>query len=304
VSEHTRALRQHRAPNLEVELAAVIAEVARDSNLSEQGLPRLVERIERFGRFVERGFDVVSLCDVTPAHAAAFVTALHSSSAHPSVATMHLRRSAVRLLFRVARELGLVAGDPTLDLRLPPRAGTKVRPVTDDEVALCRAATLQSLTATRASAAWALAEATARTAELPEIAVADLDLAQRRVWLHGSPRTDARWGALNEWGTQQLERRVDALGRDCDPSTLVIYEGTGSPESRQASSCQAIGETLRRAGLGDEPDVRPLSVAAWAGARVFAENGRIEDVARALGVRSLDGAAGLIGFDWHSSGAT
>ena len=75
--------------------------------------------------------------------------------------------------------------------------------------------------------------------------------------------------------------------------------GSGSTQSRQASSCEAIGETLRRAGLGDERDVRPSSVAAWAGARVFAESGRIEVAAVALGIRSLDRAARLIGHDWR-----
>jgi integrase/recombinase XerC len=158
------------------------------------------------------------------------------------------------------------------------------------------------LTGTRLGAAWALAEATARTAELPHITVADLDLVAQRVWVHGSPRTDARWGGLSDWGARQLERRLEDLVRPGGPSTPLVYGGAGSAESRQASSCQAIGETLRRAGLVTEPDVRPLSVAAWAGAHVFAETGRIEAAARALGVRSLDGAARLIDFDWRTGG--
>src|SRR5205823_4360484 len=133
-----------------------------------------------------------------------------------------------------------------------------------------------------------------RTAELAHITLADLDLTAARVWLHASPRTEARWGQLSDWGAQQLERRVNALGDN--PSTPLVYGGTGSGQSHQASSCQAIGETLRRAGLATEPDVRPLSVAAWAGAHVFRQTGRIEAAARALGVRSLDGAARLIDF--------
>ena len=89
--------------------------------------------------------------------------------------------------------------------------------------------------------------------------------------------------------------------RNPDPKTRLTYAGSGTAERRQASSCLAIGETLRRAGLGGEPDVRPLSVAAWAGARVFAETGRIEAAASALGVRSLDRAARLVGFDWNDT---
>ncbi len=82
------------------------------------------------------------------------------------------------------------------------------------------------------------------------------------------------------------------------PDTPLVYEGAGGGESRQASACAAISETLRRAGLAGEPDVRPVSVAAWAGARILEQTGQIEAVARALGVRSLDRAARLIGWDW------
>jgi hypothetical protein len=47
--------------------------------------------------------------------------------------------------------------------------------------------------------------------------------------------------------------------------------------------------------------VRPVSVAAWAGARVLADTGRIEAAARALGCRSLDTAARLLRFDWRAT---
>ena len=69
-------------------------------------------------------------------------------------------------------------------------------------------------------------------------------------------------------------------------------------ESGQSSSSMAICDTLARAGLGDEPDVRPLSVTAWAGVKMFEQTGRIDTVARRLGMRSLDRAALLIGWDW------
>ena len=64
------------------------------------------------------------------------------------------------------------------------------------------------------------------------------------------------------------------------------------------SSCIAIAETLMRAGIGREPDGRPGSVVAWAGRRVFEESGSIEEVARRLGIRSLDRAARFIGWGW------
>ena len=302
MSELRQALGRCEASELEGELGLVLAELKQAGLLSEQSLPRVWDLMCRFRVFAERGFQVGSLGEVLPLHASTFVTAPSSTVSRPTVATMHLRRSAVRLLFRFARELGLAAGDPTLDLKLPPRSRAAVRPLTDDEIPLCRAAALQSLTSTGLSAPWALAEATARTAELSHLCIADLDLAACRVWIHGSPRTKARWGRLSEWGAHQLERRLGVLARTSSSSTLLVYGGAGSPESRQASSCQAIGETLRRAGFRTEPDVRPLSVAGWAGAQVFAETGRIEAAARALGVRSLDGAARLIDFDWRIGG--
>jgi integrase len=295
VGEHTQRHRQSLVDAVD----QVGRELAARGALSAQSNRRMLVLLERFERFMASAGGVAGLDGVTPALVRAFVHAPGAEGAAPGIATRHLRRSAIRLLFRVARELGLADGDPTLDLHLSPRSWSVVRALTDEEVALCRAAALYSLTSTRLAGAWALAEATARTAELPHLRVADLDLDRQRVWIHCSPRTEARWGQLSDWGRVQLERRVREVGRTTDPSILLVYGGDGSAESRQASSCQAIGQTLRRAGLTTEPDVRPVSVAAWAGARVFADTGRIEAVADALGCRSLDAAARLIGFDWR-----
>jgi integrase len=191
----------------------------------------------------------------------------------------------------------LCASDPTLDVVLPPRSGLRARPLTDDEIAVCRSASLHSLDATRLPAAWALAEATVRSGELAAIRAGDVSLDGRRVWIAGSARTGPRWGVLSKWGRRQVCRRLDTIA----DAPLVIYCSDGSAESRQASSCQAIHETLLRAGLAGEPDVRPVSVAAWAGRDAFTRTGRIEDAARVLGVRSLDRAAAIIGWDWSIS---
>ena len=292
--------RQQHNQTLADAVDRVTRELAAACMLSIQSQRRMVELLYRFGRFVIVGYGVATLDTVAAQQVQAFVAAPAGDGMAPGIATQHLRRSAVRLLFRVGRELGLASGDPTLDLRLPARSLSTARPLSDEEVALCRAAALHSLTSTRLAAAWALAEATARTAELSHLRVADVELDRARVWIHGSPRTDPRWGRLSDWGRVQLERRVHELGPSADPATLLVYGGDGSAESRQASSCQAIAETLRRAGLTTEPDVRPVSVAAWAGAGALADTGRIEDAARALGCRSLDAAARLVGFDWHA----
>jgi integrase/recombinase XerC len=285
-----------------------VDELRRHGALSDQSMRRLVEVMGRFLAFVERGHGSVPLTDVSQEHVGAFVLAPVStidSFREPSVATAHLRRSGVRLLFRVLRTVGVVEGDPTLDLVLPPRSSLVARPLTDDEIVVCRSFALRTLTETRQPAAWALAEATARTSEIPCIRMRDLDLGARRVWIHGGAKTEPRFGCLSAWGVQQLDRRVRDLGEvGAEPDEPLVYRAAGSAASAQASAARAIRETLTRAGLGRESDVRPVSVAAWAGRRVLQDTGRVEAVARRLGVRSLDGAAQIIGWDWTDPGSS
>lgn len=301
MGEPRQRLRQPRdASTLRADLDAVVADLCDSSVLSEQSLRRLQPLFERFGWFAESSAGVDSLAAITPDVVDRFVRARTTRErTAPSPATMHSRRSAVRLMFRTGRQLGLCVADPTVDIVLPPRSSLRARPLTDDEVGLCRSASLHTLDATRLPAAWALAEATVRSGELAGVQVTDLDLDRARVWIVGSARTEPRWGELSVWGCTQLRRRLDTSGG----ASLVIYSGHGSAESRQASSCQAIHETLLRAGLSREADVRPVSVAAWAGRRAFDQTQQIDQAARMLGVRSLDRAAAIIGWDW-STGET
>jgi integrase/recombinase XerC len=290
-----------RACNTTVEasVAAVAASLRDVGRLTEQSEDRLLGLMTRFLSFVERGFGI-PLDEVAREHVEAFVLAPSSDGRPPSVATSHLRRSSVRMLFQVLRQHGVVDHDPTLDLRLPPRTSLQARPLCDDEIALGRSFSFQTLRDSRQPAAWALAEATVRTSELSQVTISDLNLRAATVEIAGSTKTQPRVGRLTEWGISALARRLDSLGPDAHAGTLVVYEGDGSLESRQASCCAAISDTLRRAGLAHEPDVRPVSIAAWAGKKVFCETGQIEKAAQTLGMRSLDRAARLIGWDWAS----
>jgi hypothetical protein len=282
---------------LERAFEEVATSIASSALLSNQSRPRFAATVDRFFSFCCRGHRLQSLSAVTAEIAWAFVTAPVDEHG-PSVATMHLRRSVLRFLFRQARELGLADHDPCIDLGLPPRSSLAARPLTDDEIAVCRSYSLTSLTNTRTPAAWALAEATARTAEIPHVRVRDLDLNHCRVWLHGCRRTVERWAPLTRWGVIHLERRLQSLE---GPDAPLVYAANGSLASGQASSCIAVSDTLVRAGLGDEHDLRPLSVAAWAGRSLLDETGRIDAVARLLGVRSLDRAARIVAWDWSQA---
>lgn len=290
----------HATVSIGITSRRVLEELSDRGFLSQQSIPKLRDTFRRFDRFVRAIHHVSELRAVTPEIMFAFLVSPHGEG-EPAIATMHLRRSAIRLLFRLARELGLAEGDPSLDLHLPPRSSLQLRPLTDDEIALGRSFSLETLSSTRPSAAWALAEATATTSEIPNIRVANLRLDEGRVWIAGATKTDPRWVELDSWGRIQLERRLRALP-DLDPQRPVIYEGNGSAESKQASSCLAISRTLVKAGLRGEPDLRPASVAAWVGARPYAEGAPIEEVARRLGRRSLDRTARFIGLDWRGDG--
>ncbi len=264
--------------------------------LADQSARRVRRTLLRFASFAEHACHAFALRDIRREDAEAYVRSRTTTGQEPTTGTMHHRRSSLRLLFRIARLSGWAESDPTLDVDLPPRSSLRFRPLTDAEVALCRSWSVQTLKDTRQPAAWALAEAGARTSELPHLRVSDVNLDSGSVWVHGSPRLEPRSGRLSEWGAHQIAPRIAELkgGR----GAALVYSGAGG-EAGQASSCIAISETLRRAGLGKEPGVRPLSVAAWVGATILARGGSIDDVARALGMRSLDRAARLIGWDWH-----
>lgn len=222
-----------------------------------------------------------------------FVWARNRDGTHASTATMHVRRWSVRFLFQMLREMGVAVVDPTIDIRLPPRATGPIRPLTDAEVELCRLLAVHPPEATLKPAAWGLAEATAATSEIP--AVRRRDVTKSAVHLPGSRLLRPRRAELGDWARMQIERRLHDL--DGDPEALVAYLGDG--KRPQAAAAMVIDKVLRRAGLAGEPGVRPASIRAWAGRRVFDETGSIEAVAQHLGLRSLDTTARLIGLDWR-----
>lgn len=280
------------------ELVSVVAATMTAEQFSAQSTARLVDLMRRFSGFADRGSGITGARDVTQAVVEGFVHARSADGSLPAVATMHIRRAAVRVLFAEGRRLGLVWGDPTLDVRLPPRTSLRTRPLTDEEVALCRSHSIATLTETRQPAAWALAEATARSSELAGVLVRDVQIDLSRVWLSGSAKIEPRWGQLSEWGRLQVDRRLGHLDGP-NLETPLICPGARPGVNATSSASIAIALTLRRAGLHAEPDVRPSSVAAWAGAQALASGASIDAVALMLGIRSLDRAAAFIGFDWR-----
>jgi site-specific recombinase XerC len=289
-----RLVMEHR--DVFVGRAVVFAaeQVAATRRLNDLSHSRIVPMWRRFDGFA-RAHGIERLEDVTPDLARRWVTAPTGTGGKPSVATQHLRRSALRLLFAVLRDAGLMIGDPTLDLKLPRRALSAWRPLTDDEIELCEWNALGLDGLVRRSVTLALAESALTTTEIALVRSSDVDLEQHVVNCSGSDRRAPRRAPLSRWATQQLRRHLPASSAD----TFVARVG-GDLDSRRTSVINDLNLILRRAHLSAEGDVRIDSIAAWAAQCVLVETGRIESVARFLGLSSLDAAARFVGYDWRA----
>lgn len=276
---------------------------------TEQTLLRCEETLIRFAsRLDAQG--VHRLVDAEPRHCAGFIAAPTKTGTPPELATQHARRVALRMAFRALREDGDEVGDPTLDIVLAARSSRAARPLTDDEVALCRASSRLGQAGSgslRRAVAWALGEATAVTSEISAVRCGDLDDAQHPRWvrLPGTRRHDPRRGELTEWGSAVVARMLrqrDAEG--AGPASPLAYRGRSEPgqAGAQAAACNAIAAVLDLAGLSDQIDVRPASLRNWAGRRLYDQGVPLEQVARRMGCRSLDTCAEDLALGWRRPG--
>ncbi|WP_274915193.1 hypothetical protein [Streptomyces sp. WZ-12] len=286
---------------------------ARDE-ITEQTLDKFsLLLIGRFARYAQlRG--AVVLGDVTAELTEDFITARgrsrHGHVTDAAIATMHVRRSVLRSAYRALREMGLSDQDPTRDIVLPPRTAGEVRPLSEDKVIALRHQASSVDRPTRHGAAAALALAGGHSGEIGHICVQDLDVSGRRVWMHGSTKTDPRWCPLDAWTLATLSGRAQfvaarQLRTESVPRARLAVSDHHAPDCNlQARACVALRDLLIRIGLAREPDVKPSSITAWAGVEIFEQTGSVEEVARRLGLRSLDRAADVIGHTWRESTTT
>ena len=282
-------------PGMATDRAIALAlELVIDGPVSDPSAARYSSLWIAFRRYCAQvGADAVA--DLTPALTEAWVRTLTRRGRAPSASTQRLRRTAIRHLFGVLRSVGITELEPTVDLVLPPRATTTARALTPVEVDWVRSASLSTTIETRQPALLALAEAGATTSEIPKVSAAELDLETGRVWLPGHTKTDARWAALSPWGQTQLARRL----RRAPPQASLTSAGEGPIESAQASTSSALRTILDRAGVAHLPGVAIKSLRVGYGLAELQRTGRIEDAACALGMRSLDQTAELLGYDWQ-----
>ncbi|MDP9342526.1 MAG: hypothetical protein M3Q23_10645 [Actinomycetota bacterium] len=275
---------------------AVLAHAASTGELAASTIAEFADVMGRFTLFMERGLGITEVSMIGEAEVRAFVGSRRTDGAKPSLSLLHNRRTVCRYLFRTGRALGLCSSNPAGALELPPRHPTGPRPLTNAEVELCRSRSLFHPADLRHPVAWALAEATARTPEIGRLLVGDVDVGAGLVRLPGSARCTPRTVSFTEWGLIQIRRRL-GKGRRGDEDPLLPLRSRGVP---RASASMAVIEVLRAAGL-KAPDVRPLSVMAWRGRAAYDAGQSVEQVARLLGIRSLDRTVAVIGteIDWE-----
>jgi hypothetical protein len=200
---------------LDAEVGLVGSHLDALHDLTEQSWSQMLQEISRFTRFLETEgvacLEAVSV-ELTREFIQQPIRDRAGRWAEPGSSKLHSRRGAIRMLYGTAYDLRLVTRDPTRFIKLPARDYGDVRPLADDEILLGRQWTRAKLVDTAHAAAWALAEASATTTELASVTIRDLDLAAAQVWLHGNEKKrEPRWGALTEWGVEQIARHVEAV---------------------------------------------------------------------------------------------
>jgi site-specific recombinase XerD len=269
-----------------------------DGDVAASTLDRLGGLAERFALRLEAA-GVASVLEATAADCDGFIWARTRRNTSPSLHTVHLRRTALRGLFRALQHDNPDIVDPTTGIDLPSRNSNRVRALTSSEMELVRTAALgRSRQPLRGAAAVALAEATATTGEVPQVEWRHVSFTDGVVTLSGADPIQPRVGTLTAWGIGVLHRWQHQ--QSPQPHQRVIPNGSTSTAgySQQAAIANLLSKLLSTAGLYG-PDVRPGSIRLW-GARQQLDRHGIEAAATALGVDSLDVAAAALGHQWQA----
>ncbi len=272
-----------------IEVAVDDLEVTSERAKSKYHYERTFERIERWS-------DAVGLflwVDLDQHRCQAFIDAKTKHGRSPALNTRRWRRSAINRVYAALRRAGYPAVDQTFLIDLGGSSQSYVRgprygrPLIDSEIRSCELAA--DTKRPRHQNAFALACATADASETDAIRPSDVDLDAGTVRIHGSFYRNERVRPLTSWGLQIL--RANLVG--ADPGRNLIALGTNW-QTRLSQVSQCLDVVLSGAGLRHDPLVQLSSIRSWAGRTVYEAEG-LEAAAVALGLRSLDGTAQLIG---------
>ncbi|WP_043264792.1 hypothetical protein [Streptomyces sp. CT34] len=278
---------------------------ADNGDLSIETVELYIQIIERLLRFAD-AHNVTRLDDVTSTLALAFIEApghdRHQGIIlNPAAGTRRQRRSALEALFYEARAQGLTKAAPLVDLPPIPRSTRKPGTQLDEaDIQQLRFQAERGMPDTRHAALLALLLAGLHSAEIAKATTTDLDLTGAGVWTDGATRTRARNCPLDDWGAHVLGLRCAHLLRAGAPGMpQPLVTGASSAYRAQASVCSGFGDIARRSGLAtSQRRVEPKDITRYVARATLQETGQLSEVARRLGLSSLDSAASFASLRW------
>ncbi|MFG3335504.1 hypothetical protein ACGFZZ_26295 [Streptomyces tendae] len=261
---------------------------------------------ERFHRYAD-AHAVSRMDDVSRHMAEAFIAApgrdrRNNITLVPANSTRRQRRSALASLFAHARSLGMTKAAPLLDS--PPITRDPRSPgagLTTQDIENLQFHAERGMPATRHAALLALLLAGLNSAETAAATTADLHLPAATVRTAGGTRTHPRSCPLTEWGVYVLGLRAARLERAGSGPHRLVTSAKSSRYGAQASVGAGFNDIARNAGLATRRrKVEPRDITRYLARRILHESGQLSEVARRLGLSSLDGAAGLAGLAWQT----
>lgn len=231
----------------------------------------------------------------------------------PSENTTYRRRSSARVFFETAHCLGITDTNPAKSVHLEQRSDRYVHAYTDTEIGHLQATARFTLTETVTPCALALVMSGSSTREAGYVTVRDVDMERGIYWSHGGGyRWRERWLPFaDDWCRDAVSLRIRALtilhGPAAADRWLVFNpkSDTFTEHSQNMVGGNKITALLKKARLHRQGVTRAESIREWLAQSIFAETGSLEEVAARLGMRSLDAAAHIVGYDWlNTSGFT
>ncbi len=265
---------------------------------------------ERFHRYAD-AHHISRMDDVTRDLAETFITApgrdrRNNITLIPANSTRRQRRSAIVSLFAHARALGMTKAAPFLDS--PPIKRDPRSPgigLTERDIENLQFHAERGMPTTRHAALLALLLAGLNSAETAAATTTDLDLPAAEVSTAGGTRTHPRTCPINEWGVYVLGLRAARLERARHGPYRLVTSTKSSRYGAQASVGAGFNDIARNAGLATgKRKVEPRDITRYVARRVLYETGQLSEVARRLGLSSLDAAAGLAGLAWQNGEAS
>jgi integrase len=297
---------------VELDLALVRVQLAwsvdaNEGRVSLDSAKRYAKDCEGFVRYAaSRGVD--RLGSVTPTLVAEWLHAPGADGLPIGVNRRRARLGALRRFFDALFLAGYWDVNPARSLNEPRTQERFVSPLSEGQIGQLKRTAARRVDSSKVPAALALILLGATPREAGYVRRGDVDLVNRRVFLHGgSGWYHDRWVPIDdEWAFEALRTRaavIDSklpLWGDSAP-VLMVYgprSEVATPEHRAASIAGSITDLMKAARVYRKGVTRVESIREYLAVRHFEGTGSIEGTAERLGMSSLDTVAHIIGVDW------